>query len=586
MTALESAPTGKWVGQALKRKEDPRMITGRGRYVDDLAVPGMLYMAVVRSPEAHAKIVSIDTSGAKELPGIHGVFTGADLDLQAPLPMAWVPPGDRDQGGRALAAGEGLRQVRRPGRRDRRRRGQVRGRRRRRAGARRVRAAARRRRPREGARGRLVARARGDRHERDPRVGDRRRRHGGRVARRRRRHRAADRQPPHGRRADRAARLHRRLPRGHDHAAPDEPEPAPHPPVHVRRVRPVGGQDPRDRAGRRRRLRREDLALRRGGAGDLGIGEGRPPGQVDGDPHGAHELHHPRARPDRLREDGREVRRHDHRPRVHGDLRPRRVLHAAHAVHPVLHGLRDQRLLQDPEPPVHGQGRLHQQDGHRRHPRRRPAGGDPPDRGDGRADGGRARDRPARAAAEELHPEGGLPGRGRDRPRLRLRRLPRLARQAAGHGRRRGVPARAGGAARARRPPRHRLLHVDGDLRPRALAGGRPERRRPPGRLLGVLDRARARVGLRDGLLRHRAARPGARHLVRPDRRRPARHLAGAGRRRARRHRHRSDGHGHLRLALAGRRRRVDRPRHREGGRQGEEDRRAPAGGRAGGHRR
>ena len=61
MTAIEEPPsTQKWVGQALRRKEDPRMITGRGRYVDDMVVPGMLYMAVVRSPEAHARITSID----------------------------------------------------------------------------------------------------------------------------------------------------------------------------------------------------------------------------------------------------------------------------------------------------------------------------------------------------------------------------------------------------------------------------------------------------------------------------------------------------------------------------------------------
>ena len=63
MTAIEQPPSKKWVGQALRRKEDPRMITGRGRYVDDMVVAGMLYMAVVRSPEAHAKIVSIDALG-------------------------------------------------------------------------------------------------------------------------------------------------------------------------------------------------------------------------------------------------------------------------------------------------------------------------------------------------------------------------------------------------------------------------------------------------------------------------------------------------------------------------------------------
>jgi carbon-monoxide dehydrogenase large subunit len=89
----EPQTNGKWVGQKLRRKEDPRMITGRGRYVDDMVVPGMLYMAVVRSPEAHAKITSIDASGAKEQPGVFGIFTGEDLDIASGLPMAWVPPG-------------------------------------------------------------------------------------------------------------------------------------------------------------------------------------------------------------------------------------------------------------------------------------------------------------------------------------------------------------------------------------------------------------------------------------------------------------------------------------------------------------
>jgi aerobic carbon-monoxide dehydrogenase large subunit len=94
MSAVEQAvPSQKWVGQAMRRKEDPRMITGRGRYVDDFVLPGMLYMAIVRSPEAHARITSIDASGAKSAPGVHGVFTADDLKLESPLPMAWVPPG-------------------------------------------------------------------------------------------------------------------------------------------------------------------------------------------------------------------------------------------------------------------------------------------------------------------------------------------------------------------------------------------------------------------------------------------------------------------------------------------------------------
>jgi carbon-monoxide dehydrogenase large subunit len=82
-----------YVGQALKRREDPRFITGRGTYVEDLTRPGTLHVAIVRSPEAHARITSIDTSAAAERPGILGVYTGDDLDLEGPLPMAWVPPG-------------------------------------------------------------------------------------------------------------------------------------------------------------------------------------------------------------------------------------------------------------------------------------------------------------------------------------------------------------------------------------------------------------------------------------------------------------------------------------------------------------
>jgi carbon-monoxide dehydrogenase large subunit len=82
------------VGRPLRRKEDPRLITGRGRYIDDISLPGTLWMALVRSPEAHARIVSIDASAARARPGVEAVFTGQDMgDLTGPLPMAWVPPG-------------------------------------------------------------------------------------------------------------------------------------------------------------------------------------------------------------------------------------------------------------------------------------------------------------------------------------------------------------------------------------------------------------------------------------------------------------------------------------------------------------
>ena len=93
MSTIEQVPS-KHVGRSLRRKEDPRLITGRAQYVDDITLHGMLHLAVVRSPEAHARITSIDTSAASAMPGVTAVFTGEDMsDLPAPLPMAWAPPG-------------------------------------------------------------------------------------------------------------------------------------------------------------------------------------------------------------------------------------------------------------------------------------------------------------------------------------------------------------------------------------------------------------------------------------------------------------------------------------------------------------
>jgi carbon-monoxide dehydrogenase large subunit len=96
MSVTEERTSGGngFVGRRLKRKEDPRLITGRATYVEDLTLPGTLYAAVVRSPEAHARITSIDASAAAERAGIEAVFTGEDLaDMAAPCPMVWVPPG-------------------------------------------------------------------------------------------------------------------------------------------------------------------------------------------------------------------------------------------------------------------------------------------------------------------------------------------------------------------------------------------------------------------------------------------------------------------------------------------------------------
>jgi 2-furoyl-CoA dehydrogenase large subunit len=66
-----------WVGRALPRKEDARLTTGRGAYLDDLSRPGLLHAAMLRSPHAHARIVRLDTADAARLPGVHAVLTGA-----------------------------------------------------------------------------------------------------------------------------------------------------------------------------------------------------------------------------------------------------------------------------------------------------------------------------------------------------------------------------------------------------------------------------------------------------------------------------------------------------------------------------
>ncbi|HSR41602.1 MAG TPA: molybdopterin cofactor-binding domain-containing protein, partial [Longimicrobiales bacterium] len=77
------------MGHRMKRKEDPRFIRGSGRYVDDIKLPGMLYMDIVRSPYAHAKIKSIDASEALAMPGVLAVITGKDLQEAGDL--HWMP---------------------------------------------------------------------------------------------------------------------------------------------------------------------------------------------------------------------------------------------------------------------------------------------------------------------------------------------------------------------------------------------------------------------------------------------------------------------------------------------------------------
>src|SRR4249919_717822 len=69
----------KLVGQRVKRREDPRLIQGRGTYVDDIKLPGMLHLVFKRSDVAHGRIRSIDTSAAEAMEGVEAVFTGSQL---------------------------------------------------------------------------------------------------------------------------------------------------------------------------------------------------------------------------------------------------------------------------------------------------------------------------------------------------------------------------------------------------------------------------------------------------------------------------------------------------------------------------
>src|SRR3989337_3965549 len=81
----------KYVGGGILRKEEPEWLTGAGRYIDDMSIPGMLWVSFVRSPFAHATINSVDKSRAESMPGVRAVYSGADLadDWADGLPCAW-----------------------------------------------------------------------------------------------------------------------------------------------------------------------------------------------------------------------------------------------------------------------------------------------------------------------------------------------------------------------------------------------------------------------------------------------------------------------------------------------------------------
>ncbi len=88
------------VGAAIPRKEDAELITGVGLYADDLTLPGLVSMVVVRSPYAHARLTSVDVSRAREMPGVLAAFSAADLEGEfiGPMPMAWQVTPDLKSG--------------------------------------------------------------------------------------------------------------------------------------------------------------------------------------------------------------------------------------------------------------------------------------------------------------------------------------------------------------------------------------------------------------------------------------------------------------------------------------------------------
>ena len=84
------------LGSSIKRREDPDLLTGKGKYTDDLTLPGMTQVVIVRSPHAHARIRSVDTSAAAAAPGVVAVFTGqeiADSEIGGVVPVGWLLPG-------------------------------------------------------------------------------------------------------------------------------------------------------------------------------------------------------------------------------------------------------------------------------------------------------------------------------------------------------------------------------------------------------------------------------------------------------------------------------------------------------------
>ena len=95
MTMVEEQ-AAKVIGTPMLRREDPALLTGEAKFTNDLNIPGALHLAVLRSPYAHARITSVDVSGALGQPGVVAAYSGADLQelWGAPMPCAWPVTAD------------------------------------------------------------------------------------------------------------------------------------------------------------------------------------------------------------------------------------------------------------------------------------------------------------------------------------------------------------------------------------------------------------------------------------------------------------------------------------------------------------
>src|SRR3954452_23214081 len=97
MATVSNRPSSGGIGEAVLRKEDAEFITGQGRYVDDLKLPGMLHAAFVRSPFGHALVTGIDASAAEKMPGVVRIITAESLGLAGGVPCGSNPTGTTRQ---------------------------------------------------------------------------------------------------------------------------------------------------------------------------------------------------------------------------------------------------------------------------------------------------------------------------------------------------------------------------------------------------------------------------------------------------------------------------------------------------------